>query len=73
MIETFLLNDLSRPETRSHIVLPRNLTSDNTQGAVSNISLIEGGFLGPTGDHLKSNMKYDGAGDSMQPTRPASY
>ena len=60
MTETFLLNDLNSPTTTSHIFLP-NLTSDNTQG-VSNIILIEGGFLGPPScDHLKYDMKYDGA------------
>ena len=32
-----------------------------------NIILIEGGFLGSALDHLKYNMKYDGAGEIMQP------
>ena len=33
----------------------------NEGRCVSNIILIEGGFLGSTLHHLKSNMKYDGA------------
>ena len=32
-----------------------------------NVILIEGGFLGSALDHLKYNMKYDGAGEIMQP------
>ena len=67
----FLSNDLSSPETTSHIFLTnQTILSDKAgqcEGAASNIILIEGGFLGSTLDHLKYNMKYDGAGEIMQP------